>query len=282
MSNTKISQLTLADALTGDEVLPIVQTGSTRKTTVQDIADLAGAGGDGIYGGSGQLPSDVIVDLNGSQISFEKNGDTFLHLDPTTNSENSTLRAHNQTDNRASLNVNASNLNAGFDQTANHDSSGNNARIVGFADNTGATLAYTVTTHTFNGNVGIGVTPTALVEVSDGLQDLLNIDKVNFSAVLKATDQTATSFLSLAGNLGGSSVNFDLISADGTHLVEIFGDPVAQTITLTANKTNISNILNLAVGTDASPADGDIWFASNTNTGLKIRVNGITKTVTLT
>jgi hypothetical protein len=31
----------------------------------------------------------------------------------------------------------------------------------------------------------------------------------------------------------------------------------------------------------SSPADGDIWREDNTNTGLKIRVNGITKTVSL-
>ncbi len=41
--------------------------------------------------------------------------------------------------------------------------------------------------------------------------------------------------------------------------------------------------LNLPVGgPPSSPTDGDIWLESNTNTGLKIRINGVTKTVTLT
>lgn len=44
MPNTKISNLTSAGALAGTEVLPIVQTGSTVKTTVQDIANLASGG----------------------------------------------------------------------------------------------------------------------------------------------------------------------------------------------------------------------------------------------
>ena len=41
--------------------------------------------------------------------------------------------------------------------------------------------------------------------------------------------------------------------------------------------------IRLAVATAAptSPNDGDIWLESNTNTGLKIRINGVTKTVTL-
>lgn len=41
MANQKISELTSAGALTGTEVLPIVQSGTTVKTTAQDIADLA-------------------------------------------------------------------------------------------------------------------------------------------------------------------------------------------------------------------------------------------------
>lgn len=40
--------------------------------------------------------------------------------------------------------------------------------------------------------------------------------------------------------------------------------------------------INLGLSTaPASPADGDIWREDNTNTGLKIRVNGVTKTITL-
>jgi hypothetical protein len=44
MANKKISQLTAAAALTGTELLPIVQDGVTVQTTAQDIADLGGGG----------------------------------------------------------------------------------------------------------------------------------------------------------------------------------------------------------------------------------------------
>jgi hypothetical protein len=44
---------------------------------------------------------------------------------------------------------------------------------------------------------------------------------------------------------------------------------------------SISNIIKLAIATNSSPSDGDIWREDNTNTGLKIRVNGVTKTITL-
>jgi hypothetical protein len=41
MANVKISELTSASTLTGTEIIPLVQSGSTVKTTAQDIADLA-------------------------------------------------------------------------------------------------------------------------------------------------------------------------------------------------------------------------------------------------
>ena len=44
MANVKISQLSSAAALTGTEEIPVVQDNATVKTTVQDIANLAGGG----------------------------------------------------------------------------------------------------------------------------------------------------------------------------------------------------------------------------------------------
>jgi hypothetical protein len=44
MANVKISELSSASSLTGTEIIPLVQSGSTVKTTAQDIADLAGGG----------------------------------------------------------------------------------------------------------------------------------------------------------------------------------------------------------------------------------------------
>jgi hypothetical protein len=43
MSNVKISQLTSGTTLTGSEEIPIVQSGSTVKTTTQEIANLVGS-----------------------------------------------------------------------------------------------------------------------------------------------------------------------------------------------------------------------------------------------
>lgn len=43
----------------------------------------------------------------------------------------------------------------------------------------------------------------------------------------------------------------------------------------------LSNIMKLNVTSNLSPNDGDLWLQDNTDTGLKIRINGITKTIKL-
>lgn len=45
MADVKISELAAADALTGTELVPVVQGGATKKATAQAIADLAAASG---------------------------------------------------------------------------------------------------------------------------------------------------------------------------------------------------------------------------------------------
>lgn len=65
MANVKISQLNAASALTGSEVVPVVQGGTTKKVTVQSIANLASGGG-------GSTPTfDIAADGNlGSDLNI--------------------------------------------------------------------------------------------------------------------------------------------------------------------------------------------------------------------
>lgn len=60
--------------------------------------------------------------------------------------------------------------------------------------------------------------------------------------------------------------------------------PVSATSFLAiAAATSGKSSVNLSVGgPPTAPNDGDIWLEANTNTGLKVRINGVTKTVTLT
>jgi len=66
MATKKISELDPAAALTGDELVEIVQDGANVRTTTQDIADLGGGGG-GALTVTGQTASytAVLADANG-------------------------------------------------------------------------------------------------------------------------------------------------------------------------------------------------------------------------
>jgi hypothetical protein len=93
MANTKISNLTSAGTLTGSEVAPIVQSGSTVKATAQNIANLAipsqtGQSGKylttngttaswGTVSGGGKVFVGSILPLGGSTIFLTTNYSTF-------------------------------------------------------------------------------------------------------------------------------------------------------------------------------------------------------------
>lgn len=83
MANVTISQLSSGSALTGSEVLPMVQAGSTVKTTVQDIANLAGGGSQSI---------EIVAD--GTVVSQTSNVQYTTYASVTTVSGNQTVTAY--------------------------------------------------------------------------------------------------------------------------------------------------------------------------------------------
>ena len=80
MPNTKISNLTSAGTLSGTEEIPIVQSGTTVKTTAQDIANLGGP--KGIYryvtDGLGNVTQTTIAAVPGFNAFAVINNGVFL------------------------------------------------------------------------------------------------------------------------------------------------------------------------------------------------------------
>lgn len=81
MANIKISELSSSLALTGTEEVPLVQSGSTVRTTTQDIADLAGGVSYTSYVAniSGSVPTSSVFEnttgLNFTWTTGPNNGD---------------------------------------------------------------------------------------------------------------------------------------------------------------------------------------------------------------
>lgn len=98
-----------------------------------------------------------------------------------------------------------------------------------------------------------------------------------YSDVGSGTQKTRFVFRNL---IGGTTLT-DSVVMDGANT--FFGGGITPTaIVHIAACTTAKAQMNLVAGTaPASPNDGDVWREDNTNTGLKIRVNGVTKTITL-
>lgn len=85
-----------------------------------------------------------------------------------------------------------------------------------------------------NGNVGIGVAPDHLLDVSDGTTGFITIDAFNGESIFRGGNLTHLGYLDINATAGGSS--FNLVTSDdgASTFASIFGDATAQTITLTA------------------------------------------------
>lgn len=105
------------------------------------------------------------------------------------------------------------------------------------------------------------------------------------------TVQAGIDFTSLLINEGGQTSTWNLKAVIDSKQVSIVGNATesnpAGTITYTADThtfngvVSLDSILKLTVFTNSSPTDGDVWREDNTNTGLKVRINGATKTITV-
>lgn len=137
------------------------------------------------------------------------------------------------------------------------------------------------------GNVGIGATPTAdqLLVVNDGSNDLFYIrPTIHKTYIRQAGTGGGESKISFQNDVATNSLYFDLSSDDGgSNNVDIFGDAVANTVTITAGA---GVALSAPASTTASIlANGTIsFYLDEVGNNLKVAVqysDGTTKTATV-
>lgn len=82
----------------------------------------------------------------------------------------------------------------------------------------------------------------------------------------------------LAAGAGNAQPNVGVLIDGSTMKLSM---PAGMSFMLAASTTARTSLNILAGTAPTSPVDGDVWREDNTNTGLKIRINGVTKTVTV-
>lgn len=251
------------------------------------------SGGNTIYTANGSLNGDREIDMDGHTLTIEQDERYFLLINPLLDNEQAILAASNPANNGnfgvVQLETFADSGKATLEAWYNDESKF--AKIVANANVTTGTLTYIADTHIFNGDhFVIGGTPLIdannLVEVNHNGEILFTVDIGDHdqSALLAAKDGTGVSFLLVEAN-DNDGYGFTLNGNDGANTVSIVGNTVGSFLNYVANihtfngNISLNQILNLGVFTNSSPSDGDIWRADNTNTGLKIRINGVTKTI---
>lgn len=96
----------------------------------------------------------------------------------------------------------------------------------------------------------------------------------------RGVDQWATNVYQIGAEAAGTGTlrSVQLIGAS----VGLFVAPTTTSFVTFPAGTTAKSVFNLPAGAaPTSPVDGDVWREDNTNTGFKIRVNGITKTISL-
>lgn len=236
MADIKISQLPAAGTLDGTELVPIVQTGTTVKTTAQDIADLSAGGG-------GTVTAVSVTTANGISGSV---------ANPTTTPAISlTLGAITPTTVNASGAVTGSNLsgtNTG-DQTitltGQVTGSGTGSFATTIANNTvtNAELAQ-MATHTVKGNA-TGGTANAADLTGTQVTALLDPFSSSLQGVVPPSGGGTTAFLRADGTFavppgGGGSGTVTSVALTAPTEFSVAGSPITTSGTLAITKATQS------------------------------------------
>lgn len=104
-----------------------------------------------------------------------------------------------------------------------------------------------------------------------GFDSELNLSE----AVNTATDYYGYYLRSVTGN------GFITGTAYGLYMENINKGVNRFSIYTNTGRVSFGDVMQLRVTTNSSPQDGDVWREDNTDTGLKVRINGATKTITV-
>lgn len=122
-----------------------------------------------------------------------------------------------------------------------------------------------------------GGTTAPVISIRNNSADTADGGAITLAAGGAATDVSRGAYLNLYGNENGQTGNILMAAGSAGGQIKL----ITSTLVLAAPTTTRAPLNFLTGSAPTSPVDGDMWREDNTNTGLKIRVNGVTKTVSL-
>lgn len=308
----KISELPAASTLDGSELLEIVQTGSSKQTTAQDIADLGGGGStpgiDDVLAVGQAGTADRTIDYTGFNLtttanthtfnvpvpgglfSVIGNGSNYLSFlprggfsasiaDPTGDIKSALVFGIDETSSNFELQLYFDDNRAVY--VKGHAESGL-ATLESWADEhewyVGGDEVFVIEAagSTFNGNVGIGDSPTRLFEVSGTAGTAMYINENTFESAIQGNDGSATSTLYTAGDLAGNNVKFILSSNDAINNVAITGNAQTDAISYDASQhiftgkvvLTLQAFLNNAAAISGGLTTGMLYYTNTAGDGI--------------
>lgn len=226
--------------------------------------------------GAGQINDSITIDYDGITYDFNLyqggNNSNFIGINSGVNSVSNNSNFFGQNTGELTFLAHHSNF-FGFYAGAGANSA-NNSNFFGYAAGQNATTAS-------NSNLfgySAGKSFTSNVIGSNNIVIGTNISLPN----------GATNRINIGGVLFGLNTHSDIYSFNPSITAQTNGRIGINVVSPTANlhigaSTTEAALMRLEVGSaPTSPNDGDIWLESNTLTGLKIRINGVTRTITIT
>lgn len=126
-------------------------------------------------------------------------------------------------------------------------------------------------------NIIGGATSAPVITIRNNSADAADGGATLITGGGAATDVSRGAYLNLYGNEHAQTGNILMAAGSAGGQIKL----ITSTLVLAAPTTTRAPLNFLTGSAPTSPVDGDMWREDNTNTGLKIRVNGVTKTVSL-
>ncbi len=129
----------------------------------------------------------------------------------------------------------------------------------------------------------VGDSNPATATAGTSYQSKITVDGLAYAVDIGSTDSSTIHFAGQNGVFMATGASVPFFIFQGSHrafLIDASGNYSMNGLVVIEASTTAHAALRIVQGSaPTSPVDGDIWREDNTNTGLKVRINNVTKTI---